>query len=876
MISADEVQRVEHVLTREFPQATRVRVVADRFAGVRILIISPDFVSMAPAQRRERVLMHVEDDRVAHLELLTPDEEDFLGDRDLGPPPALDELPLWPEALAHGQAEQIVLHLPSQTFASLPAPVVATFYSLRGGVGRSTILAQSARVLAGQGLNVLCIDMDLEAPGLAPLFDVEDQVTNGRGVVPLLLQTEIAGAAPDITDHVLRVTDDVELFLLPAGLPSADYARQLAQLDPAAWYQEEINPLRLLIDAVRKLPRLPHVVLIDSRTGISPMAAPLLFDVADINIVVFFPHPQARLGTRALTRALLAAHSRRSNREEPISPELRFVVSPVPAAPEIRDLYADRAQDWVQEWLAPARNPEGERVFDALEDIVQVVGYQESIATSDSVMRLPPAGDFETVAAWIAGLVEPEEAAPSASPDESREPPKAEVLASLAFAGETAEHQEREELIGTFLRTSDVEKALSPDFPIVRGRKGTGKTAIFRKLAVETDAIVVTSPPGTDTHQPWTPDANFYSRLAVEIERRLEWRQVWPAIIGLAILQHLPEAPNPQWLATPVGNHDNQYRKTDFLRDVRALLEHPDAPLLAAEWLEQIDQFLTSPKLLLFDALDTGFGNTDADRRRRTEGVAGLLTTVGLMSTQFTNLSFKIMLREDIWREVSIPNKSHLDARSARLTWANQTDYLRIAIKQAWRSESFKRLVTGRLGKGNFSLTDTLIDYWPVDFVQDAWIILAGERISGGRTAYTDNWIWARLADANGDHSPRALAQLLTAATARERGFEQGNPYARSIIRPRALVESLDDVSEQALDALRRDEFPELEPVFEALRAIGATPFSADQLTTPPNLTTLAREVGLLETVGSPRDIDKIRVPELYRKALNMTRRGQA
>jgi MinD-like ATPase involved in chromosome partitioning or flagellar assembly len=314
MISSDEVQRVERALSNAFPQATRVRVVADPFAGVRILIISPDFAAMAPAQRRELVLSHVDDDQVAHLELLTPDEETFLGGRDLASPPDLDELPLWPEALAHGQAEQIVLHLPSQTFASLPAPVVATFYSLRGGVGRSTTLAQAARVLAGQGLNVLCIDMDLEAPGLAPLFGVEDQVVDGRGVVPLLLQTEIAGSAPDITDHVLRVTDDVELFLLPAGLPSANYARQLAQLDPAAWYREEINPLRLLIDAVRKLPQLPHVLLIDSRTGISPLAAPLLFDVADINIVTFYPHPQARLGTRAERKVVSAVQERSGDR----------------------------------------------------------------------------------------------------------------------------------------------------------------------------------------------------------------------------------------------------------------------------------------------------------------------------------------------------------------------------------------------------------------------------------------------------------------------------------------------------------------------------------------------------------------------------------
>lgn len=120
----------------------------------------------------------------------------------------------------------------------------------------------------------------------------------------------------------------------------------------------------------------------------------------------------------------------------------------------------------------------------------------------------------------------------------------------------------------------------------------------------------------------------------------------------------------------------------------------------------------------------------------------------------------------------------------------------------------------------------------------------------------------------------------MTAATDLERGYEHGNPYSKSIIRPRALVESLDDVSTLALDALRRDEFPELQPVFERLTAIGATPFPAHQLETPPDLTTLttlAREVGLLETVNSPRDnADKFRVPELYRKALNMTRKGQA
>jgi hypothetical protein len=90
--------------------------VADPFTGVRILIVSSEFIALAPAQRRKLVLEQVNDDQIARLELLTPDEENFLGVPSMDVQSDLEHLPLWPEALAHGQAEQIVLHLPSQTW----------------------------------------------------------------------------------------------------------------------------------------------------------------------------------------------------------------------------------------------------------------------------------------------------------------------------------------------------------------------------------------------------------------------------------------------------------------------------------------------------------------------------------------------------------------------------------------------------------------------------------------------------------------------------------------------------------------------------------------------------------------------------------------
>ena len=66
--------------------------------------------------------------------------------------------------------------------------MIVTFYSYKGGVGRSMALANVGDALARAGLKVLMIDFDLEAPGLEQFFDIDrGEVQLHAGLLDLLL-----------------------------------------------------------------------------------------------------------------------------------------------------------------------------------------------------------------------------------------------------------------------------------------------------------------------------------------------------------------------------------------------------------------------------------------------------------------------------------------------------------------------------------------------------------------------------------------------------------------------------------------------------------------------------------------------------------------
>ena len=93
---------------------------------------------------------------------------------------------------------------------------VHTFYSFKGGVGRTLALANVAVHLARRGRRVLVVDFDLEAPGLDtfPPLRPEEPVP---GLVDYVVEYLKTDQAPDIRGFVGQSPAVDNLLVMPSG-----------------------------------------------------------------------------------------------------------------------------------------------------------------------------------------------------------------------------------------------------------------------------------------------------------------------------------------------------------------------------------------------------------------------------------------------------------------------------------------------------------------------------------------------------------------------------------------------------------------------------------------------------------------------------------
>lgn len=202
------------------------------------------------------------------------------------------------------------------------------FYSYKGGVGRSLLLASAARFLATYGKGVVALDFDFEAPGLHYKLGAQQIISrrsgSSGGAVPYLVATaDGASSPPSLEKHIVPL--DVPpgegwLTLMPAGpAPHVKYWSALKELGEKLHLGDSSGRgVMALLDLQGRIADelKPDYLLIDARTGITELGGLATTILADTVVCMFAANQESLDGTVTVVEALKAAP--RPKKKKPI------------------------------------------------------------------------------------------------------------------------------------------------------------------------------------------------------------------------------------------------------------------------------------------------------------------------------------------------------------------------------------------------------------------------------------------------------------------------------------------------------------------------------------------------------------------------------
>ena len=216
--------------------------------------------------------------------------------------------------------------------------MIFTFYSYKGGVGRSMALANVAECFYQKGLRVLMVDWDLEAPGLERFFNLDPQaISNNLGVMDMIQDYKKKKVSKiflwDSKELPLLKVDDLaidigpnkqsagKLFLLTAGRRDVDsfkdYARYIMNFDWLDFYKKWQG--ELYFEWLRRqFNKFADIVLLDSRTGLSEMGGVCTFQLADVITLFCSPNRQSLDGTYEMAKNFKKSELLKYRRGRPI------------------------------------------------------------------------------------------------------------------------------------------------------------------------------------------------------------------------------------------------------------------------------------------------------------------------------------------------------------------------------------------------------------------------------------------------------------------------------------------------------------------------------------------------------------------------------
>src|SRR6186713_1343282 len=219
--------------------------------------------------------------------------------------------------------------------------MIISFYSYKGGVGRTQLCANTAAYLYfKKDKRILLWDWDFEAPGLHYFFNLKNKDIKKNGTIELLeeymntMRSKDTVASSDLQfitkeDHITPLLGSNTpnsssarstrgcIDLMAAGNYENDFSRRTNAFDWFEFYSmmDGANYIELVKSNLEKLDY--DYIFIDSRTGISDYSGICNIQLPDINVIVAAPTLQNFEGCRAIVSKIENAEYYKIKNQEP-------------------------------------------------------------------------------------------------------------------------------------------------------------------------------------------------------------------------------------------------------------------------------------------------------------------------------------------------------------------------------------------------------------------------------------------------------------------------------------------------------------------------------------------------------------------------------
>lgn len=773
---------------------------------------------------------------------------------------------------------------------------LVSFYSFKGGVGRTTTMMMAAIGAARRGKKIVVLDFDLEAPGVSSLFP--EVALSQYGLLDFLVESNVYEQEINIDEYLYPVSEYChvnqyggEIYILPAVGTAAQsnmdiYRKNLMRFDmnvPA--YEEDLTPIDMLLSKIDTFLK-PDYIFIDTRSGIHQIGGITLTRYSDLALLFFYGSRQNVEGMRMTLPTLKNSGTAflLINSKVPVNETLAQIEKKIYIEGAYYALSNCDKEYQTNEILLDDETAEhypihitynaGLEVITSTEQLLK--GYDEQEA------------EYNRIVSVIEDTLQNDNADVGVAADANFAKEIVAAFAGIMGGLETAaaedEFATEKDLQNNFYPLKGYTFIFDQRKFLILGQKGVGKTALFSALKSNeyAKALAKYLNVGTEKyeHTEWivgTSQATNY----VDIFSCLTNEEQIRAFLYYETLRILLE--NDSDLSYQISNNNlgsvlndiSTTKDIDYSREnayrLKTMLERVN------QYYKEKDTVVT----IIYDALDRIVAT-----KSRGEFVSALIDMWYKNETALQNIRSKIFLRKDIYdREVNVPDKVKLKNYSVTISWEYDQLFAMIWKRAIGISDAVKNMYE-KVALMQISEVPGLGYILVADEEDNRRMLsaLIGVKMGSGNKASTYNWFKNRLSDTQGVIVPRSMIDIFAKAADKElRPQKEGNQW-KSIIRPRCFEDVLPEVSEKRVIDLK-EEFREYAGFFNSLKdTVQKSPVNEDTLHNAlkrSNFQNPKEEIVNLINIGVLRryqrkssDPVRYHFPDIYLRGLGLQRSG--